>query len=429
MTEKTTIPPETIDEYRMGARQWLERNLERRKRGGPAVGPGLLRVEKTVEEITAQRALQKKLYEGGYSGITWPTEYGGRDLPASYERAFREEARNFVLPDLGTVGGATLAVCAPTMLAHASASFLRRHIPRILAGEEIVAQFFSDPDAGSDLAGVRTQAVRDGERWILNGSKIWSSGAYYADVGMCLARTDWNAPKHRGLTWFLVPTRAPGVAIERIRQINGNSEFCQEFFRDVELTDDDVIGNVNDGWTVTQTMLLYERGGGALQSIGPRQEQTGIARDILELASSVDGLANRQVLDLVARIHVDDLVRAALGRRLASRMAAEPRDAINIASYSKLAAGVLDPIRAALAMQIAGWAAVAWESTDSPGAIAATALLNSRFLSIAGGTNEMQRNSIGERVLGLPREPSFDVHKPFREVVKNARNWSSALGS
>ena len=146
----------------------------------------------------------------------------------------------------------------------------------MLAGDEIVAQFFSDPDAGSDLAGVRTQAVRDGDRWILNGSKIWSSGAYYADYGMCLARTDWDVPKHRGLTWFLVPTGAPGVTVERIRQINGNSEFCQEFFTDVELTDDDVIGEVNDGWTVTQTMLLYERGGGTAGGDGGRAGSGGL---------------------------------------------------------------------------------------------------------------------------------------------------------
>jgi alkylation response protein AidB-like acyl-CoA dehydrogenase len=419
-------PDETIEQYRSRARKWLNINLQRRQTGGPALGPGLLRAEKSLEEIDAQRALQRKLFEAGYAGITWPREYGGQGLPPSFERAFREEARPFVLPDLGTVGGATMAVCAPTMLAHASASFLRRHIPAILAGDEIVAQFFSDPDAGSDLAGVRTQAVRDGDRWILNGSKIWSSGAFYADVGMCLARTDWDVPKHRGLTWFLVPTKAPGVTIERIRQINGNSEFCQEFFSDVELEDEDVIGAVNDGWTVTQTMLLYERGSGAMQGNGPRRGGAEIARDVLALASAVNGLHNPEVRDLVARIHVDDLVRAALGRRLASRMASEPKDAISLASYAKLASGMLDPIRADLAMQIAGSSSLAWESSSSPGALAALALLNSRFLSIAGGTNEMQRNSIGERVLGLPREPSFDSQKPYRDVVNNAHHWSSS---
>jgi alkylation response protein AidB-like acyl-CoA dehydrogenase len=429
MTHDTAPRDGAIEQYRNRARHWLESNLERRSTGGPAMGPGLLRVEKSVEAIAAQRALQRRLFEAGFAGITWPREYGGQGLPAKFEQAFREEARSFVLPDLGTVGGATMAVCAPTMLAHASAPFLQRHIPRILAGEEIVAQFFSDPDAGSDLAGVRTQAVRDGDRWILNGSKIWSSGAYYADVGMCLARTDWDVPKHRGLTWFLVPANARGVRIERIRQINGNSEFCQEYFTDVELSDQDVIGTVNEGWTVTQTMLLYERGSGAMQSQKPRRGGTGIARDVVALASSIEGLGKAEVRDLVARIHVDDLARAALGRRLALRMASEPENAVNIASYAKLASGMLDPIRADLAMQIGGASSIAWDSETEPGALAAMALLNSQFLSIAGGTNEMQRNSIGERILGLPREPSFDSDRPFREVIKNARTWSSRVRS
>jgi len=423
-------PPDAhaIAEYRARARAWLAENLERRGPRSVAAtnfGAG----DKSEDDIAAQRALQRRLHEGGYAGITWPVEYGGQGLHPAFERSFHEEARAYLLPDLGLVGGATFAVCAPTMLAHASPAFLRRHIPRILTGDELVAQFFSDPDAGSDLAAVRTQAVRDGDRWILNGSKIWSSGAYYADVGMCLARTDWSVPKHRGLTWFAVPTRAPGVRIERIRQINGNSEFCQEFFTDVGLYDGDVIGEVNDGWTVTQTMLLYERGGGVTRGHGAGGvSKSGVARDLLELARSAGARGDPEKRDLLARIHVDDLARAALNRRLFARMAADPKIAGNLASYSKLASGVFDPLRANRAMRIAGHIAIAWADDAGPGAATALALLNSRFLAIAGGTNEMQRNSIGERVLGLPREPSFDSRKPFRDVVRDARNWSGEVG-
>jgi alkylation response protein AidB-like acyl-CoA dehydrogenase len=297
----------------------------------------------------------------------------------------------------------------------------------MLAGDAIVAQFFSDPDAGSDLAGVRTQAVRDGDRWILNGSKIWSSGAYYADFGMCLARTDWDVPKHRGLTWFLVPTDAPGVTVERIRQINGNSEFCQEFFSDVELTDDDVIGDVNDGWSVTQTMLLYERGGGTARGDGGRAGSGGLRRDVRELLVAVGGTHDPRRRDLAARVHVDDLARGALGGRLVALMAADPKRAMNLASYSKLSSGVFDPIRAELMMQIGGEAAIAWDDESAPGAAAALGLLNGRFLAIAGGTSQMQRNAIGERVLGLPREPSFDSTKPFRDVLRDSQNWSGRV--
>ena len=416
-----------LEEYRAGARTWLAQNLERRAPGAALGRPTFGGPDKTVEEIAEQRKAQRRLYEAGYAGITWPKEYGGQGLHPAYDRVFQEESRGFRLPDLGIAGGATMGVCGPTMLAHASPAFLERHVPRMLAGDEIVAQFFSDPDAGSDLSAVRTQAVRDGDRWILNGSKIWSSGAYYADVGMCLARTDWDVPKHRGLTWFAVLTSAPGVTIERIRQINGNSEFCQEFFSDVELTDDDVIGGVNDGWTVAQTMLLYERGGGTPGRAQASQLiSAGVAQDVVELAASI-GPDDPNGRDLIAQIHVDDLARAALGRRLAGLIAANPASAGNLASYAKLASGTLDPVRANRAMRVAARSALAWNDSSEPGAAAARALLNSRFMSIAGGTNEMQRNSIGERVLGLPREPSFDSRKPFRDVLRDARHWSGLV--
>ena len=427
-TTGAQTPVADLEAYRAAAREWLAANLERRPPGEAARRSPWELEEQTEQELAAERALQKRLYEAGYAGITWPAEYGGQGLTAEHERAFHAEARGYVLPDLGIAGGATFGVCAPTMLAHASPEFLRRHIPRVLAGELIVSQFFSDPDAGSDLAGVRTQAVRDGDRWILSGSKIWSSGAYYADAGMCLARTDWDVPKHRGLTWFLVPTDAPGLTIERIRQINGDAEFCQEFLDEVELTDDDRIGEVNAGWSVTQTMLLHERGAGSAGGHGGDAAATGLRADVLALAEAVRGLDDPGVRDELARIHVDDLARKAFGPRLVARMSADPMNAGNLASYGKLASGVYDPIRANRAMRIAGDAALAWDDPADPGAAAVMGLLNSRFMAIAGGTAQMQRNTIGERVLGLPREPSFDRSKPFRDVVRDSRTWSGAVG-
>jgi alkylation response protein AidB-like acyl-CoA dehydrogenase len=415
-----------LEAYRAEARAWMEAHLPRRDAADVEARKPWDVQEVSAEEFAAQRALQRRMYEAGYAGITWPQECGGQGLHADYERVFNEEARHFVLPDLGTLGGTTFHVCAPTMLAHASPEFLAVHVPRILAGEELVAQFFSDPDAGSDLAGVRTQAVRDGDRWILNGSKIWSSGAYHADIGMCLARTNWDVPKHRGLTWFAVPVRAPGVTMERIRQINGNEEFCQEFFDDVELTDADVIGEVNDGWTVTQTMLLFERGGGAVRAQVSQPTAVGLKADVLALMDAVGGWDDPAARDTAAQVHVDDLARAALSKRIGAAMAADPMRAASYASYGKLASGVFDPRRANLMMRIAGESAVAGEP-GSPGAAAALALLNSRFMAIAGGTVQMQRNTIGEKVLGLPREPSFDSAKPFRDVVRDAAAWSGKV--
>ena len=149
----------------------------------------------------------------------------------------------------------------PTLLAHASEDQKRSWIPKILSGEEIWVQLLSEPAAGSDLAGLLTRATRDGETWVLNGTKVWSSGAMSADFGICLARTDWDAPKHRGLTWFKVPLRAPNVTVRPIREINGSSEFCEEFLDDVVVGDDMVIGEVDGGWPIANFMLAVERGG------------------------------------------------------------------------------------------------------------------------------------------------------------------------
>lgn len=414
-----------LEDYRRQAREWLNSNLARRDEVPPPNFDGAAG-EELSHQIDAERALQRRLYDAGYAGIAWPEEYGGQGLPQEYEKAFAAEAQEFRLPNFGIAGGTTFGVCAMTMLAHGSPEFLQRHIPRILAGDELFVQFFSDPEAGSDLAGVRTQAVRDGERWILNGSKIWSSGAHYADYGMCLARTNWDAPKHRGLTWFAVPVRAGGVTVQRIRQISGAAEFCQEFFEDVVLADDDVIGEVNDGWTVTQTMLLYERGGGGFRSRAGNDVRR-MPSDLVELARSVGMLDDTHTQQLITRAHVDDVARDHLMRRIGALMRADPRLAAGVASYGKLASATFDPIRANIALEIANGAATSWSDEQSPAARVVDDLLSSRFMAIAGGTSEMQRNSIGERVLGLPREPSFDTMKPFREVVRDSQNWSGKV--
>jgi alkylation response protein AidB-like acyl-CoA dehydrogenase len=416
-----------IETFRQEARAWLAANLERRD--PKSSGRRLRGVDhKSVEGIAEERVLQRRLFDGGYAGISYPAEYGGRGLTLEHERVFNEEASEFAVPDFGVAGGTTFGVCARTLLAHASPAFLRTHIPRILAGEELWVQFFSEPEAGSDLAGIRTRATRNGERWIINGSKIWSSGAYYADYGMCLARTDWDAPKHRGLTWFAVPTTAPGVTVQPIKEINGDAEFCQEFFDDVELTDDDVIGEVNHGWSVAQTMLVFERGGGGAAPVAEPPDARRLPGDLVGLARRIGRQDDPLARQLIARAHINDYAHTCLNQRIAMRMRAAGSMDAGIAAYGKLAQGTLDPIRARIGMEIGRGAALAWEAGDIDGMTAAVNYLNGRVMSIAGGTNEVQRNGIGERALGLPREPSFDSDRPFNEVVRNARNWSGKVG-
>lgn len=416
-----------IEQFRQEARSWLESNMARRDPARP-----LVRLRgmdhKTVEGIEKERALQRRLYEGGFAGISFPREYGGRGLSLAHERAFNEEAADFVMPDFGIAGGTTFGVCCRTMLAHASPDFLGRHIPRILAGEELWVQFFSEPEAGSDLAGIRTRAVRDGDRWILNGAKIWSSGAYYADWGMCLARTNWEVPKHRGLTWFAVRIAAKGVTVQPIIEINGDAEFCQEFFDDVELTDEDVIGDVDQGWRVAQTMLVFERGGGG-SSLPVTEASRQLAPDLVSLAKRVGNEQDPTVRQMIARAHINDFAQGQLGTRIAARLRQGGGvDPGGVAAYGKLAAGTLSPIRSRIAMQIGGPEALLWEHGDVQGMAPSINYLNSRVMSIAGGTNEMQRNAIGERVLRLPREPSFDSNKPFNEVIRDSRNWNGQVG-
>ena len=245
-------------------------------------------------------------------------------------------------------------------------------------------------------------------------------------VSSNLARTDWSVPKHRGLTWFALPTDAKGVTIRQIRQINGNAEFCEEFLDEVEVTDDDVIGEVNRGWSVTQTMLVYERGAGQMGA--KTREPRALAPDLVNLARRVGRAADPSARQAIARAHINDYAQFHLGRRIGARLRAAATPDPAVAAYGKLASGVLAPIRARLAMEVGGPAALTWSSGDDAAARPALNYLNGRITSIAAGTNEMQRNGIGERVLGLPREPSFDSQKPFAEVLRDARSWNGKVG-
>jgi alkylation response protein AidB-like acyl-CoA dehydrogenase len=417
-TPTSDVP--SLDEYRQQARMWLANNLERR------AGPQHRRDIDfyTPEVMTANRELQRKLYEAGYAGISWPKEYGGSGLPPEYEAAFAEQSQDYVLPDFGVLSGLTFMICVPTMMAHASPELLSWFVPKVLSGEALVCQFFSEPSSGSDLAGARTSAVKDGDQWILNGQKIWSTYAHLADWGLCLARTDWEAPKHRGLTWFIVPCSASGVSIRPIRQINETSEFCEDFFDDVMIPDANRVSEINQGWTVTQTMLVFERGAGRTNIRRAVDDAGPLAPDLVDVARLAGRLDDPLVRQRLARAHVNDYVGKALNLRV-SEMARMGQLNPGVAAYVKLFAGTYNPIRARLAVEIGGIGAMSWDVETPEGADVSLSYLNGRIMAIAGGTNEMQRNGIGERVLGLPREPSFDTNKPFNEVLRDAKNWSS----
>jgi alkylation response protein AidB-like acyl-CoA dehydrogenase len=393
---------ETLDAYRARAREWLAVNLDPRTEENPGLAAG--DEDYTDEYLRAQRGIQRRLHEAGYAGITWPEEYGGQGLPKEYEDAFLEEAAGYCTPDFGLTALTTFGVCVPTILATASDDFKRRHVPRVLRGEELWAQFFSEPSAGSDLAAIKTTARREGDEWVINGAKTWSSFAHRCDIGLCLARTDPEAPRHRGLTWFAVPTDAPGLTLRQFRQIDGEFAFCEEFFDDVRVPDAERVGEIDDGWAVTHRMLLFERDSDGIAkqtdlSPGP------LAPDLVELARALGRDFEPEVAQAIATAHVNDYVQRQLFVRIDDCVDGDP---IGTAAFGKLFRGTFDPIRAKIGLELAGPSALGWDDESAPGRAAATAYLNGRVFSIAGGTNEMQRNAIAERVHGLPREPRGD---------------------
>ena len=400
----------SLDEFRAEVRAWLPANLDRR--GSATPDPH------TPAHVAEHRAIQRRLFDGGYAGLTWPAAHGGRGLTPEHERAFQEEAAGFVTPDFGILSVTTFGSCVPTMIRHATSEFLDRHVPRVLRGEELWCQFFSEPAAGSDLAGVQTRATRDGDAWRLDGAKIWSSLAHLADWGMCLARTNWDVPKHKGLTWFGVPTDAPGLTVRPIRQIGGSSEFCEEFLDGVAVPDTERIGEIDKGWSVTSTLLVFERGAGRPGAVETPDEPGPLPAELLAVASG--RLDDPAVRRRIASAHVEDYVVAQLKARIATLSRLGKADA-GTAAYGKLGLAGATAAKARTALELGGAGAVTWEA-GGRGA-AAHAFLESKKPAIAGGTEQMQRNGIAERVLGLPRERAVDVDLPFAEVLRRAREW------
>jgi alkylation response protein AidB-like acyl-CoA dehydrogenase len=415
--------PQDLAAYREEMRAWLAANL------APKPPRAVLREAHDVDsaQLAADRALQRRVYEAGYIGITLPKEYGGQGLTAAHQRVWVEESAGYAVPAPGGIASdVTLAIVLPTLMAHASEEQKRDWVPKILRGDELWVQLLSEPGAGSDLAGVLTRATRDGDSWVINGTKVWSSGAMVADCGICLARTDWDAPKHRGLTWFRVPLRDPRVTVRPVREINGSAEFCEEFLDGVVVGDDMMIGPLNGGWSIAGTLLAFERGLGRDHG-EPRSGRAprGLAPDLVALARQRGVAQDGHIRQLIARAHINDYVHSLLAARVAAAMRAGLADATS-ASLIKLGHGIYQPLRACAAMQIAGRPGVAWRTDDEGAQAAATNYLNGRIMSIAGGSNQIQRNIISERMLGLPREPTVDANKPFREMLRDARSWGTS---
>jgi alkylation response protein AidB-like acyl-CoA dehydrogenase len=254
MTDSTM---EDMVSFRQRARCFVRTNLAR----ATTTPADVLRNDRTDEEelaaVAREREVQRMLFDSGLAGICFPRVYGGQGLTEAHQRVLNEELEGYEFPSRLQVP--TLSPCAAVLLDFGTEDQKSRHIPAILKGEELWMQFLSEPSGGSDVAGALTSAVRDGEEWVLNGSKIWTTGAWWSDWGLCLARTNRDVPKHRGLTVFIFPIRQPSIDVHRIEMLNGSKEFCQEFLTDLRVPDSDRIGDVDDGWTVGTRWMFHER--------------------------------------------------------------------------------------------------------------------------------------------------------------------------
>jgi alkylation response protein AidB-like acyl-CoA dehydrogenase len=388
--------------FRVRVRAFLEEHAD------PA---GTERHDDEHATVARARAFQRALADAGLAALTYPTEVGGAGLDGEHQKVFDEEASAFELPSRQFVIG--LGMCAPTLLEFGTADQQRRYLPALLRADTIWCQLFSEPGAGSDVASLQTRAERDGDEWVVNGQKVWTSGAHYCDYGLLLARTNPDVPKHRGISMLVVDMRLPGITARPLRQIDGHAHFNEVFLDDVRLAHDAVVGEVDDGWRVAVAMLANERvaigAGGSAQQMGG----DGFAT-LLELARredrTRDAVVRQELVDVYARERILELMGGRIRAALVAGRAPGPEG-----SVAKLATALLARRSADLGMAIAGPGGQAWSAGNGGGEQAASVLF-APMLGIAGGTSEIQRNIIGERVLALPKEPVVDRDVAFREL-------------
>ncbi len=396
--------------YRAKARKWLDANATLRD---PDASKANALDEAEGDLIRKAKDWQAKKTRDGWACLRWPKEFGGQDASAIESVIFSQEEARYDLPP--SIYGIGHGMLGPTIMAHGTDEQKKRFLPDMIVGEEVWCQLFSEPDAGSDLAGLKTSAVKDGDDWVINGQKIWTTGAQFCKWGMLVARTDTNVAKHAGLTYFIVDMEDPGVEIRPIKQMNGASGFNEVFFTDVRTPDSNRLGGVGDGWRVAITTLMNER-----SSIGGSMGGGGGIKDLIHLAQNVelngrpaieDGGVRRKIADFSVR-------RSGLkytGQRGLSALSQGQTPGPE-ASIGKLVAAIMGLEMGAFGMELQGAAGVltgddglvdpAWQHTymSMPG------------LRLAGGTDEILRNIISERVLGMPGEPRIDKGKPFKDI-------------
>jgi len=393
--------------FRAEARAWLSQNAEALKPGEEqGRHPG-----DDAEVVRAAKAWQAKKADAGWACITWPKAYGGRGAtPMQAVIWGQEEARFRTGRNIFAIGH---GMCGPTLMAHGSKAHKERYLEPLLRGDEIWSQLFSEPGAGSDLAGLKMRAERDGEHWILNGQKVWTSGAHYSDFGILVARHDFNKPKHAGMVFFIVDLKAKGVEVRPIKQLSGDAEFNEVFFADVRVPDSDRLGEVDGGWTVALTTLMNER-----MSIGMGGSSGGLGvgfEGLLGLAQKVGALADPAVRQRLANIYVRSTGLKYTGQRALTALSKGAMPGPE-ASTGKIVLAAMLQEMADLACELQGLAGVVMDGPALDAGIWQTMYLGAPGMRIAGGTDEVLRNIVGERVLRLAPDMRADKDLPFKDI-------------
>jgi alkylation response protein AidB-like acyl-CoA dehydrogenase len=386
--------------FRERVRSWLEQSIPRdwvRRATGSSEVP-------RPEAYQLLREWQRRLYDAGFIGLTWPKEYGGQGLTFVEEMILHQEMALLKAPPILNVLGVGMA--GPTIVAYGTEEQKRRYPARILSAEEIWCQGYSEPNAGSDLASLQTRAVRDGDHWIINGQKVWTSLAHIADWMMLLARTDPDAPKHKGITYFLLDMKLPGVTVKPLRQITGDAEFNEVFFDNVRVHESQVLGGVNNGWPVGLTTLMYER-----LALGfGLQVRLRIALDgLVDMARHVEKGGRPTTKDAIlrqkiAQLWIETESLKYTGARAVTKLLRGELPGPEASAGKMVWVDVHQRLQE-LAMDIQGPYAqlVAGSDRAIENGVWQYSFLRSRANSIEGGTTEIQKNIIGERVLGLPK--------------------------
>jgi alkylation response protein AidB-like acyl-CoA dehydrogenase len=380
--------------FRSELRSWIEANLPD---GWHDRGPTAGRLD-----ASESRAWSKKLYDAGYAGLTWPKEFGGAGAPYTHQAIFLEESARTETPEhIGVIG---LGMAGPTIIAHGTDEQKTAHLQKILSGEEVWCQGFSEPGSGSDLASLRTRAADDGDSFVVNGQKVWSSFAHIADFCILLVRTDPSAPKHKGITYLLVDMHSPGVEVRPLRQITGDPEFNEIFFSDVRVPKQNILGDVNDGWRVAMTTLLHERGTLGF-SLTARLEV--LMRKLITLAKQTSVNGHQASEDPVLRDRIARQWIELQGLRFTNYRALTKLMQTGVpgpeGSIAKLHWSESNQRLTKLALEILGPMSQLDGDAGSWNGYWQYQQLRSRGNTIEAGTSEVLRNIISERVLGLPR--------------------------